>query len=126
MLTKQETYDKIKQYILIMLGSPVVKVELNDEQLDFCVRRTCELMNESTKVNGWCDVKKLMVAQDGAYAQAKIVLGRIRSKYGLDSKEVIKTNSKPNVYTQLTPVDGRQLLEEGEFQYVNWKYKVFE
>lgn len=117
----------IKDYILLMLGAPVVKVELDQQQLDLCVNRTCDMMSESTKVSQWCDAKKLMVAQDGSLAHAKLILGRIRSKYGgfPDAKGVNTKRSKSTGANNFVPTDGRELLNEGERQYLEWQFKVF-
>jgi len=41
-----KTIDKLKQYILTMLGSPVVAVDLSDEELDFCVDKPLAILRE--------------------------------------------------------------------------------
>jgi hypothetical protein len=125
-LSDPEVRENIKDYILLMLGAPVVKIELDDKQVDLCVNRTCDMMDTSERVSKWSNSFKLMVAQDGALAQAKLILGRVRSKYGLIGAKEVKTKPK-STKTQpvFQPLDGDKLLEEGERQYHDWQKKVF-
>jgi hypothetical protein len=127
-IVDKKARDGIKNFILLMLGAPVVKVELDPQHLDLCVNRTCDMMSESTKAKQWCESKRLMVAQDGSLAHAKLVLGRIRSKFGyygsIDTKGVTK-KSRSIGANSFVPLDGRELLNEGERQYLEWQFKVF-
>jgi hypothetical protein len=123
-LTDPKVKDQIKDYIMLMLGAPVVKIELDDNHLALAVNRTCEMMQTSHKTAKWDDSFKLMVAQDGALALAKLMLGRIRSKFGLIDIKGVKSKSKSTAVS-FTPMDGQQLLEEGEKQYQSWQNKVF-
>lgn len=123
LLDDDTVHDCIKDYILLMLGAPVVKIELDETQISMCINRTCQLMSSVAKVSDWSEKVQLMFAQEGALAQAKMILGRIRAKYGLDSKGVnSKSKSGTNVVCAL---DGNQLLAEGEKQYQDWQRKVF-
>lgn len=122
LLLDQADQTSIKEFIMLMLGAPILKLELDDTQVDMCVRRTCDFMNASNKVADWSDTLRLMVAQEGSLAQVKMILGRIRTKYVLDAKGV---NSKSKSSTILGPLDGNLLLLEGERQYLEWQRKVF-
>jgi hypothetical protein len=124
-LSDTKVRDNIKDFVLLMLGAPVVKIELDDRQLALCVDRTCEMMETSSKVAKWSDSLKLMVAQDGALAQAKLILGRVRAKYGLIDTKGVKSKSKSSSTNSFVPLDGHQLLQEGERQYQTWQLKVF-
>ena len=123
-LTDSKVQGEIKDFILLMLGAPVVKIELDDSQLDMCVSRVCEMMIDSPRVGKWSEAMKLMVAQDGALAQAKLILGRVRGKYGLDTKGV-NTKSKSATNNIFPRMDGQQLLDEGSYEYQSWQQKVF-
>lgn len=122
-LTDPKVQDSIKDFVLLMLGAPVIKVELDESQLTMCVKRTCEMMQTSPKVAKWSKSVKLMVAQDGALALAKLILGKIRSKFGLGTKGVnTKLKSATN---NIFPQDGHQLSIEGEDAYYFWQLRVF-
>lgn len=64
-----------------MLGAPVAKVELDQQQLSMCVEEAYEEMDRHARglginalpIRGICTLKK------GALARAKIILGRVRS-----------------------------------------------
>lgn len=127
-LNTPDITSKIKNYIIMMLGAPVVKIELDESQLAMCVDRICDLMDSTDRVAKWSDSLKLMVAQDGALSQAKLMLGRIRAKYGFVDTKGVKTKSKSgtkNPVMQFIPMDGSRLLDEGEREYLAWQKKVF-
>jgi len=63
------------------------------------------------KMKDWDEVTQSM--QEGALAHAKIILGRIRSKY--------QSPPGPGGGMQL---DGQQLLQEGLEEYKNWKDEI--
>ena len=115
---------EIKDYVLLMLGAPVVKVELDESQLELCVSRVCDFMDQSAVVAGWEESRKVMEAQDGALAHAKLMLGRIRNKFRVDPKGVTLT-STPDGAIHSLPADGERLLDEGEREYKAWRANVF-
>ncbi len=123
-LSDAKVRDNIKDFVLLMLGAPVVKIELDENQLALCVNRTCEMMETSSRVAKWNDSLRLMVAQDGALAQAKLMLGRVRAKYGYFDTKGVRSKSKATT-NNIVPLDGQQLLQEGERQYQAWQQKVF-
>lgn len=115
--------NSIKEFIMLMLGAPLVKIEMDDAQLSLCVDRTCDMMLLSDEPESWGEGLLLMVAQDGALAHAKLILGRIRSKYESAPKGVTTiVDSGSNL---VFPADGRELLVEGDIQYREWQFKVF-
>lgn len=119
--------EDIKDFILKMLGAPLVKIELDDQQVDLCVDRTCEFMASSKKVEAWDRATKKMIAQDGALAHAKMMLGRVRTKYGalVTGTKGVKTKpTAPLGANTMFPADGNVLLAEGERQYENWQKRV--
>lgn len=127
-LNTPEIVDQTKDYILMMLGAPLIKVELDENQIVMCVSRICELMDSTERVAKWSDSLKLMVAQDGALSQAKIILGRIRAKYGFLDIKGVKTKSKSgtkNNAIHFVPMDGNRLLDEGKKEYIIWQKRVF-
>lgn len=127
-LTDPEIYNKIKDYVITMLGAPVVQIELDECQLALAVSRICEIMDSVDNVSKWGDAFRLMVAQDGALSQAKLMLGRIRAKYGFVDTKGVRTKSKSGTNshaTRLVPLDGERLLVEGEKEYLAWQKIVF-
>jgi len=123
-LSDPKVRGNIKDFVLLMLGAPVVKIELDENQVALCVDRTCDMMETSSRVTKWSDSLKLLVAQDGALAQAKLILGRVRAKYGFIDTKGVKSKSKSTT-NSFVPLDGHQLLQEGERQYQSWQLKVF-
>jgi hypothetical protein len=123
-LNDPKAKEQIQEYILLMLGAPIVRVELDKQQLDLCINRTCDFMGLSSRVSKWEEPLRLLVAQEGALAHAKLILGRIRAKYsGLLDVKGVKSKSKSTCSN--SPVDGLELLHEGEREYQSWRQRVF-
>jgi hypothetical protein len=122
----KEFRETIKAYVLKMLGAPILKIELDDGQLDLCVDRTCGFMAQSKNVSQWEENLKVLMAQDGALAHAKLMLGRVRAKFGFTGTKGVKTKPNQLGTNSIFPLDGESLLNEGERQYENWKSKVFD
>src|ERR1019366_1920000 len=61
---------EMDNYVLLMLGAPVVTIELDQQQLDLCFWETFEDFGE--------DVVGRSLFKRGMLARAKIILGRIR------------------------------------------------
>jgi len=96
---------ELKDYIMLMLGAPVVEIELDDKQIDLAIEVTEKRLNEQID---WQEHKETYerLLRYGSLCQSKIILGRIRSKFvGLDS----------------TPDDGRTLLREGHDHLGYWE-----
>jgi hypothetical protein len=104
--------ESVKDYVLLMLGAPVVKVELDDTQLEFAYNSTKEAFAHVSEAKGsvlmkfegsrpWAglgdEIFKQMV-----YARAMIMLGHIRGKY------ISLPGSGGNIV-----MDGETLREEG-------------
>lgn len=121
----KEFKNEIKNFVQKMLGAPIVKIELDADQIDLCIDRTCDFMRSSKNVSQWEESFKILMAQDGALAHAKLMLGRVRAKFGITGDKGV--NTKPSLLSANTifPLDGENLLEEGERQYEKWKNKVF-
>jgi hypothetical protein len=96
--------EEVKDYVLLMLGAPVVKIELDEQQIKHCFDTAVHEVMECPVV-----VPSSMVSR-GALAFAKVVLGRVRSKY-------VNTNA-PSI------MDGATLLAEGERDLYNWRQEL--
>lgn len=94
---------QVRDYVLLMLGAPVVKIELDEKNVDLFIEKATEdTMNAIHRTN-------LTLIKMGALALAKIMLGRIRGKY--------KNIPGPGDVT----LDGTSLLKEGNADLVEWK-----
>jgi hypothetical protein len=91
-----------REHILFMLGAPVVQVELTDEQVRHCVNMAEEMVAGNEMVNT-ANFKRFM--RDVSLAYAKVILGRIRSKF-----EAAPAPNGP------VPTDGTRLVEEGSYE----------
>jgi hypothetical protein len=102
-MTETEIF-QVRDYVLLMLGAPVVKIELDEEHLELCVTKAIEDTNKAIhRTNS-------TLTKMGALALAKIMLGRIRGKY----KKV------PGPGSDMV-LDGAQLTHEGNADLVEWK-----
>ena len=81
--------NEIKDHILLMLGAPVVKVELDEKQLDHCVevatRAIDNLRTASHKLMSDSRVEEL--TKQYALGNSMIILGHIRGKYKIPNCE---------------------------------------
>lgn len=64
-----------------MLGAPAQKVELDDQQIELCVKESFSFFESNTgNKPDTSDQKVIQLLQEGALVFAKIMLGRIRAK----------------------------------------------
>lgn len=117
-IKKREDKDTqhIRDYILLMLGAPVVKIELDPQQLDFCIEITEKKLESISETHG-CTRKPTVnqyttLLTEGALAHAKYMLGRIRSKY----------KSPPGIKGVM--MDGEALVAEAKQDLADWKAEV--
>lgn len=105
---RSELVEKTKNYVLLMLGAPVVSIELDQSQLDLCVHQALDMVqgHVPNAVMPHACYKNLV--NKGALALAKTMLGRIRSKFW--TKEVL-LDAAPDA------IDGQTLLAEGKEEY---------
>ena len=118
--------NKVKNYVLAMLGAPVVQVEIDNDQLALCEECAKEFLDQHIRrVNAEEDPQTYeMALQEGALIYAKMMLGRIRSKY-------INTPG-PNCCSGYSGVDsgvgclldGGVLLAEAREEIDTWKENV--
>lgn len=92
----------IGEYVLLMLGAPVVKIELDPKQLEACVdtaEREVDILLAKVEAQ-----HRYTMVQERSLIEAMNLLARIRGKYKkipgpngglqMDSKELIKTASE--------------------------------
>lgn len=79
----EKKHAQIEDFVLLMLGAPVLKIELDPQQLAFVVEEAeREIAAQETKEGRTVkEAVRNRLLQQGALANAKIILGRIRSKY---------------------------------------------
>jgi hypothetical protein len=106
---------KVKDYALLMLGAPVVKIELDEQQLDMCYEMTNELFKRLAQSKGAialnCEGLGDEIFKQMTYARAMIMLGHVRRKlrnvpeqaWGLDDARI----------AQGIQLDGNELVSEG-------------
>jgi hypothetical protein len=87
--------EEAKDHILLMLGAPVIKIELDATQIDHAIRYAEELI-DCFGFSGYDHFSFLL--KEGSLAYAKYMLGRIRVKY---------------INTAPSPDDGFALVNEG-------------
>lgn len=105
----------VKEYIMLMLGAPVVQIELDDKHLTFAVNEALARVTYQAgtqppgEVAGHHQTNCVFLVEEGALAYAKLILGRIRSKF------------HGAMIGALQPSDGESLLREGENELGMWK-----
>jgi len=106
---------QIKDYVLLMLGAPVIKIEIDPQQLDLVLAEATTVVDERLSRVPEDKVKTtaLRLVQEGALIHAKIVLGRIRSKF----------ESPPGPGGKIK-LDGKQLLNESRDEMHWWLEKL--
>ena len=110
--------DRTRDYIMLMLGAPVLHVELHEDQLKLAIIESQEyVMNavpaEHMEKN---PVETNRLIRVGALGYAKLMLGRIRSKY---KEGVPGPNPKRGIQ-----LHGGELIEEGNRDISRWKSEV--
>lgn len=105
------------EYILMMLGAPVVKIELDKEQVELAIDQSLRHV-DSYYVDKTIEVDKqkeraLLLVHEGAYILAKLMLGRIRSKFV----------SPPGPGGSIK-LDGPALVKEANQEFKNWKNRL--
>jgi hypothetical protein len=88
--------DEAKDHILFMLGAPVLKIELDDGQVQHALDHTQELIDFSD--SGGSEEEYGLLLKEGALAFAKYMLGRVRVKFN---------------QATAVPSDGADLVSEG-------------
>lgn len=82
--TMVHTMEQLKDYVQLMLGAPVIAVDLSDEELDFCVNTPVKMLNQ---FSGFLKAEVLTrLAQEGAsalgrYIVAKRKFNRLKDSY---------------------------------------------
>lgn len=71
----------MKEYIMLMLGDPITKVELSDNQLERCIQKAESDVSVYTKRYGACWEHSMKLTRDKALIEAMFLLNRIRAKY---------------------------------------------
>jgi hypothetical protein len=107
----------VKDYVLLMLGAPVVKIELDEAQLDLCVDQAQMKVDIRMNRAEWDQVESdiyLSLVQEGALVYGKMILGRIRSKF----------HGAPNCNPAIPAMDGPALLEEAYGDLERWEDRV--
>lgn len=98
--------DELREFVIVMLGSPAIKIELNEHQLDLAIDFARErVVTTQVAEDDWP-----VLIKEGALIYAKKILGRIRSKF----------SGLPHGVT----LDGPMLLDEAEREMKVWEHKL--
>lgn len=101
--TREDIFEPAKEFVLLMLGAPVVSIELDERQLDLCVNEAIDALEAHYPNALLPEGMYTRLAKDGALALAKTMLGRIRSKF----------SHYPGPCHEIC-LDGETLLAEGK------------
>ena len=102
---------EVKNFILTMLGAPVLSIELNEKMIDTVIEHVKDIIKvyqSELEVN-----KHKLLVEEGSLAYCKYILGRIRSKY----------NTIPGLEGNLV-LDGNELISEALSEMTTWQDKV--
>ncbi len=112
-----ELKKRVIDYILMMFGAPVVKLEFTDDQLDFCYTHTLNQIHDYHHRVRKFTFTESYRAQSvgflcaGALAHAKVMLGRIRQQQ----------NVPDDGHIHLHPND---LYNEGKLELTAWRNQL--
>jgi hypothetical protein len=98
---------KIRDYILLMFGAPVVTIELDESQLDHAIDSAHKYMEKHSAVGDEC------LLQDGAYYHAMVMLGHVRGKFGM-----------PAMANHVNMIEPAMLVKEGLEWLDHWKEEI--
>lgn len=106
--------NRVKDYVKLMLGAPVVKLEFTEDQLDFCYEHSLNIIHDAASMKKRYTMTDSYFAQSedflqaGALAHAMIILARIRMHQAMPKD---------------TPayLEPRDMYEEGVKRLANWK-----
>ncbi len=110
-----ELRKQVKDYVLLMLGAPVIKLEFTEDQLNFCYEHSLMAIREAFSRKKYFNLLDSARAQDtnflceGALAHATIMLARIRMQQGLPPGPDGKF------------LDPQALYEEGKERLASWR-----
>ena len=81
--------NEIKEHILLMLGAPVIKVELDEKQLDHCIEVAIKAIENMRSVSqkSISDFRIEELTKQYALGNSMIILGHIRGKYKIPNCE---------------------------------------
>ena len=81
--------NEIKEHILLMLGAPVIKVELDEKQLDHCIEVAIKAIENMRSVSqkSISDFRIEELTRQYALGSSMIILGHIRGKYKIPNCE---------------------------------------
>lgn len=98
--------NEITDYVLLMLGAPVIKIELDPQNIEMAVKSANITFTAYAKMSErtLSDTMSQKLLQEGTLAYAKLMLGHIRRKYSIP----IGTESFKG------QLDGQQLLNEAK------------
>ena len=65
---------ELKEYALLMLGAPVVEVDLTDEELEFCVTSAQGKVEEAMYPDGSSEAAMLL--QEGVWSLARYIVAK--------------------------------------------------
>jgi hypothetical protein len=105
--------DDVKDFVLMMLGVPIVKIEIDEKALDNTIRHVRQFISvyQPNMQKDSPLIYDLMV-KEGSLAYVKYIVGRIRAKY-------------PTVNAPCGDMkDGLYLTREGTNEIQNWKRSI--
>lgn len=106
--------EKIKDHILLMLGSPAITIELDMQQLDLCVDKAFnEVLEAYQSCSGISRNLSSSLVEEGALAYAKCILGMVRKKY----------SEYPGPLGAID-LDGENLYSQGKEELQAWQEKL--
>jgi len=80
---------ELKEYIMLMLGAPVISIELDEKQIDLAIEETYRRLDIWAPKTLFEDNPKLAerLIKDGALSYAKSILGRVRGKFSSEKTD---------------------------------------
>lgn len=96
--------DQIKDYVLVMLGAPVIKIEMDDNQLETCIQQAENLIeayeSEPTKGAVLTSKMKELFVREAALAYSKQCFGAILSRPQFNPNEKVLSINNGQILRQ--------------------------
>ena len=123
----------IKDYVLMMLGAPIVKIELKDEQLEACVKTSIRWIEDYKKRGQKTPTESRIdqLTQEMSLAMAMTMLGHVRGKYSGTPREDVELDGKymrKQGWKQMQQVDedARKAFLFDREEYMNVLYTLLQ
>lgn len=113
----QTEINQLKDYVLLMQGAPVIEVDLNEKELDFCVEKPISIIQERELINAINHDVLIKLLQTGANAIGQYIIAKKKFKK-LDSQYLL--TPEEDGFADMTQADSDWNEFIGKIKYYSY------